>query len=190
MLSESFRQSSSWEISRRNTAILVSVLGQMAIRDDQFSRASFKTVADRRDTIINAMLLSQKGIKRNFRIPNHHSTVICLQSLGSPLAVPPGPSSQLGRNSPVLQTPATTSPIFPTSSFQIEPSSSILMGPSVSQSKTAPTVVDSAFQPVQREVLCRQQTNNDNHDTCIELRLGHHLGFPVGSGGFHPSFTC
>ena len=68
VLSKSFRQASSSEVSRRDTSILVSLLGPISRRVfDQFARVSVKTVADRRDLIIDAMNLSQENVKRRFR---------------------------------------------------------------------------------------------------------------------------
>lgn len=56
------------EISRKDSATLVSLLGPLSRRIyDQFARVSSKSVADRRELILDAMRLSQEGIRRRFQ---------------------------------------------------------------------------------------------------------------------------
>ena len=68
VLSKSFRHSSSAEVSRKDTASLVTLLGPLARRVfDQFARVSVKSVVDRRDIILDAMNLSQESVRRHFQ---------------------------------------------------------------------------------------------------------------------------
>ena len=68
VLTKALRQPTQGEVSKRDTAILVNLLGPLSRRIyDQFARVSVKTVADRRDLILEAMRLSQENVKRRFR---------------------------------------------------------------------------------------------------------------------------
>ena len=68
VLTKALRQSTQAEVSKKDTAILVNLLGPLARRIfDQFARVSVKTVVDRRDIILEAMRLSQENVKRRFR---------------------------------------------------------------------------------------------------------------------------
>ena len=67
VITKSFRQSSS-EVSRKDVSALVNLLGPLSRRVyDQFARVSVKSVADRRDIVLDAMHLSQENVKRHFR---------------------------------------------------------------------------------------------------------------------------
>ena len=64
VISKSFQTS---EVSRKDTATLVCLLGPLARRlFDQFSRISVKAVSEQRDAVLEAMRLPQKDIIRRF----------------------------------------------------------------------------------------------------------------------------
>lgn len=68
VLSKSFRHSTSAEVSRKDTASLVTLLGPLARRVyDQFARVSIKSVTERRDIILDAMQLSHESVRRRFQ---------------------------------------------------------------------------------------------------------------------------
>ncbi|KAJ8025959.1 Ribonuclease H2 subunit A [Holothuria leucospilota] len=68
VLSKSFRHSTSAEVSRKDTASLVTFLGPLARRVyDQFARVSIKSVTERRDIILDAMQLSHESVRRRFQ---------------------------------------------------------------------------------------------------------------------------
>ena len=68
VLMKSFKQAGSSEVSRRDTATLVSLVGPIARRVyDQFARVSVKAVMDRRELVLDAMRLPAKEVKRRFR---------------------------------------------------------------------------------------------------------------------------
>ena len=67
VLSKSFRQSGSSEVSRRDTATLVSLVGPIARRVyDQLSKVSVRSVLDRREIVLDNMRLPARDVKRRF----------------------------------------------------------------------------------------------------------------------------
>ena len=67
VLSKSFRQSGSSEVSRRDTATLVSLVGPIARRVyDQLSRVSVRSVLDRREVVLDNMRLPARDVRRRF----------------------------------------------------------------------------------------------------------------------------
>ena len=68
VLMKSFRQSGSQEVSRKDTATLVSLVGPIARRVyDQFAKVSVRSVVDRRDIVLDAMRIPQRDVKRRFQ---------------------------------------------------------------------------------------------------------------------------
>lgn len=67
VLSKSFRQSGASEVSRRDTATLVSLVGPIARRVyDQLCRVSVRSVLDRREIVLDNMRLPAREIRRRF----------------------------------------------------------------------------------------------------------------------------
>lgn len=67
VLSRSLSQASG-DISKKDSTTLISLLGPLSRRIyDQFARVSSKSVAERREIVLDAMRLSQEGIKRRFQ---------------------------------------------------------------------------------------------------------------------------
>ena len=114
--------------------------------------------------------------KDSLSLSDSHTTPFDTQPSSSSLAPPPGTSSQSSRNPSLLQTPDETNPVLLTSSFQTQPTSSVFTSQCFRRGETVSSMVDRAIQPVQGETVRRLQTDGDNHNGCLQFRLGRNPG--------------
>lgn len=67
VLTKSFRQLGEEEVSRKDTGILVNLLGPLSrLIFDQFSRVAVRSVQERRDLVMDALIWPTQDIKRRF----------------------------------------------------------------------------------------------------------------------------